>query len=216
VAGLSVETVRGNLQAVREVIAAAARRAGRDAGEVELLAATKYVDVADMAVLAQAGVRLVGENRAQDLETKLDAHGELFEWDFIGHLQSRKVRHILPRVRLIHSVASDSVLRELGRHAPPETEVLVEVNVAGEEGKSGVALSDLEGFIARCPVQVVGLMAMPPVADDPERSRPWFAAVRELAAAHGLAHLSMGTSQDFVVAVEEGATIVRAGSVLYR
>ncbi|MEA2271921.1 MAG: dependent protein, partial [Solirubrobacteraceae bacterium] len=138
-----------------------------------------------------------------------------FDWDFIGHLQSRKVRQILPRVRLIHSVASDSVLRELGRHAPPDTEVLVEVNVAGEEGKSGVPPAELGSFISRCPVCVVGLMAMPPLAEDPEQSRPWFAALRELAAEHGLERLSMGTSQDFAVAVQEGATIVRAGSVLY-
>jgi pyridoxal phosphate enzyme (YggS family) len=216
VARLSPERVRENLEAVRREIDAAARGAGRDPATVELLAATKYVDPEDLPALAQAGIALVGENRAQDLEAKVEAHGELFTWDFIGHLQSRKVKQVLPRVRLIHSVASDSVLRELERHAPDGTEVLVEVNVAGEEDKSGVAPADLGAFIARSPVRVAGLMAMPPLADDPERSRPWFAAVRELAGEHGLERLSMGTSQDLAVAVEEGATIVRAGSVLYR
>jgi PLP dependent protein len=215
VAGLSVDRVRANVAAVRGEIDAAARAAGREPADVELLAATKYVAAQDLPILARAGLTLAGENRAQDLETKVTAHGDLFTWDFIGHLQSRKVKQILPRVRLIHSVASDSVLRELERHAPPDTEILVEVNVAGEEGKSGISPAQLGAFIARSPVRVSGLMAMPPLAEDPEHSRPWFAAVRELAAEHGLTRLSMGTSQDFAVAVQEGATIVRAGSVLY-
>jgi pyridoxal phosphate enzyme (YggS family) len=212
---LTVDRVRANLEAVRARIDEAARATGRDPADVELLAATKYVDAADLPALAAAGIELVGENRAQDLEEKVAAHGELFTWDFIGHLQSRKVKQVLPRVRLIHSVASESVLRELERHAPEGTEVLVEVNVAGEEGKSGVSPGDLGAFIARAPVRVTGLMGMPPLAQGPERSRPWFAALRELAGEHGLERLSMGTSQDFAVAVEEGATIVRAGSVLY-
>ena len=214
-ATLSVDQVRANVAAMRAELDAAARDAGRDPAEVELLAATKYVAAADLPVLAEAGLRLVGENRAQDLEAKVAAHGGLFTWDFIGHLQSRKVKQILPHVRLIHSVASDSVLRELERHAPPDTEVLVEVNVAGEEGKSGITPAELGAFIARSPVRVSGLMGMPPLADDPESSRPWFAALRELAGEHRLERLSMGTSQDFAVAVQEGATIVRAGSVLY-
>jgi PLP dependent protein len=212
---LSSDRVRANVEAVRAQIDMAARSVGRDPAGVELLAATKYVDAADLPVLATAGIALVGENRAQDLEAKAAAHGELFTWDFIGHLQSRKVKQVLPLVRLIHSVASDSVLRELERHAPEGTEVLVEVNVAREEGKSGVNPGELGAFIARSPVRVAGLMGMPPLTDDPERSRPWFAALRELAAEHGLKRLSMGTSQDFAVAVEEGATIVRAGNVLY-
>jgi PLP dependent protein len=216
VAGLSVERVRANLEAVRAEIAAAAKSAGRDPADVELLAATKYVAAEDLPQLAQAGIALVGENRAQDLVAKVEAHGGLFTWDFIGHLQSRKVKQVLPHVRLVHSVASDSVLRELERHAPPETEVLVEVNLAGEDDKSGVAPAQLGAFIARSPVRVAGLMGMPPLTDDPERSRPWFAALRELAGEHGLERLSMGTSQDLAVAVQEGATIVRAGSVLYR
>jgi PLP dependent protein len=215
VAGLSVDRVRSNVAAVRAQIDTAARAVGRDPADVELLAATKYVDAEDLPVLAEAGLTLVGENRAQDLEVKAAAHGDLFTWDFIGHLQSRKVKQILPRIRLIHSVGSDSVLRELERHAPPDTEILVEVNVAEEKGKSGIAPAELAAFIARSPVRVSGLMGMPPLAEDPERSRPWFAALRELAEEHGLERLSMGTSQDFAVAVQEGATIVRAGSVLY-
>ena len=209
-AQLSAERIRANLAEVREEVTAAA--GGRD---VEILAATKYVALEDMDALVAAGIRLVGENRAQDLEAKASAHPEL-TWDFIGQLQSRKVKQILPFVRYIHSVASDSALAQLERHGGPETRVLVEVNVAGEESKEGVAPAELPAFIERCPVQVVGLMTMPPFASDPEASRPYFAALRELAAAHGLAHLSMGTTQDFAVAVEEGATIVRVGHRLYR
>ncbi|MEA2267811.1 MAG: dependent protein [Solirubrobacteraceae bacterium] len=209
--GLDAARVRRNLERVREEIAAA----GRDPGDVELLAAVKYVPLEEMHVLADAGIGLVGENRAQDLEAKATAHPDL-TWDFIGHLQSRKVRQVLPHVRYVHSVASDSVLRELGRHGGPGTEVLVEVNVAGEEHKSGVAPAELDEVIARCPVAVVGLMTMPPLAERPEDSRRWFAALAELAAERGLRHLSMGTSQDYLVAVQEGATIVRLGTTLYR
>jgi uncharacterized pyridoxal phosphate-containing UPF0001 family protein len=122
---------------------------------------------------------------------------------------------VLPYVELIHSVASDSALRQLDRHGTPETEVLVEVNIAGEEGKAGIAPAELGAFVERCPVKVVGLMTMPPFAEDPEDSRPYFAALRELAAEHGLRELSMGTSQDYRVAAEEGATIVRVGTNLY-
>ena len=216
-AGVTLDSGRvgANADRVRAEIAAAARRAGRDPAGVELLAAVKSVDAEDLGALAAAGITLLGENRGQQLEAKRAATGDRFRWHFIGQLQSRKVRQIVPLVELIHSVASDSALRQLERHAPPETEVLVEVNVAGEEGKAGIAPAELEGFVARCPVTVVGLMTMPPFAADPEQSRPHFAALRELAAAHGLRHLSMGTSQDFPVAVEEGATIVRIGSVLF-
>jgi pyridoxal phosphate enzyme (YggS family) len=216
VAGLSAAVVRANADRVRADIAAAARRGGRDPDEVDLLAAVKYVEAEDLGALAEAGITLLGENRAQELEAKRAAYGDRFRWHFIGQLQSRKVRQIVPLVELIHSVASDSALRQLERHAPPETEVLVEVNVAGEEGKAGIAPAELGPFIARCPVRVSGLMTMPPFAADPEASRPHFAALRELAAAHGLHHLSMGTSQDYAVAVEEGATIVRIGSVLFQ
>jgi pyridoxal phosphate enzyme (YggS family) len=209
--GLDAARVRANLERVREEIA----DAGRDPAEVELLAAVKYVPLEEMDVLAEAGVRVVGENRAQDLEVKAAAHPEL-TWDFIGHLQSRKVKQVLPLVRYVHSVSSDSALRQLERHGTPETEVLVEVNVAGEEGKSGIAPAELDDFVARCPARVVGLMTMPPLAEDPEDSRRWFAALAELAAGRGLRHLSMGTTQDYLVAVQEGATIVRLGTTLYR
>jgi hypothetical protein len=180
-----------------------------------LLVACKYVPVEEMGALAEAGVTLVGENRQQDLAAKHERWGDAFEWDFIGNLQSRKVKQVLPLCRLVHSVATDSVLRELGKHGTPETEVLVEVNVAAEEGKGGVAPADLAAFIERCPVTVGGLMTMPPFSQDPEDSRPHFARLAELAAANGLRRLSMGTSQDWPVAVEEGATIIRLGTALF-
>jgi pyridoxal phosphate enzyme (YggS family) len=214
---LRMDTVRANLVEVREEIATAAKAAGRDPGEVEVLAATKYVSPENLPTLAEAGIELVGENRAQDLIAKVAAHGELFDWDFIGRLQSRKVKAIVPHVRLIHSVASDSVLHELSRHRAdaPALEILIEVNVAGEPGKDGVAPAQLDTFIERSPVPVVGLMTMPPFTKDPEDSRRWFAALRSLADERGLKRLSMGTSQDYRVAVAEGATIVRIGTRLY-
>lgn len=208
---LSVEAVRANLERVREEIATA----GREPDEVEILAAVKYVPVEQLGVLADAGIMLTGENRAQELERKADAYPGRFTWDFIGTLQSRKVRDLLPYVRYIHSVASDSALAQLGRHGSVDTEVLIEVNVAGEAGKSGIAPAALDGFLERCPVTVVGLMAMPPLAPDPEDSRPYFQELRRLAERHGLRHLSMGTSQDYAVAVQEGATIIRLGTALY-
>jgi pyridoxal phosphate enzyme (YggS family) len=216
VSGLTPERVAGNLDEVRERIAAAAGRAGRDPQDVELVAAVKYVPAEELGVLAQAGIAVVGENRAQDLEAKIAAHGDAFTWDFIGHVQSRKVKQIAPLVRLIHSVCTESVLEQLRRHAPPELRVLVEVNVAGEEGKDGVAPADLDAFLERCPVAVAGLMTMPPLAGEPEDSRRWFAALRELAESRGLKELSMGTTQDYEIAVEEGATLVRIGTELYR
>ncbi|HET8565263.1 MAG TPA: YggS family pyridoxal phosphate enzyme [Solirubrobacterales bacterium] len=182
---------------------------------VELLVATKYVPLEEMGKLAEAGVRLVGENRLQDLAAKHERWGDAFEWDFIGNLQSRKVKQVLPLVRLVHSVATDSVLAQLEKHGTPETEVLVEVNVSGEEGKGGVEAAELPAFVERCPVRVSGLMTMPPFSEDPERSRPYFARLAELAAANGLAQLSIGTSQDWRVAVEEGATIIRLGHGLF-
>lgn len=203
--GIEATTVAANLERVREAVG----------DGVELLAATKYVPLEEMGALAEAGVRLVGENRQQDLASKHERWGDSFEWDFIGNLQSRKVRQLTPVCRLIHSVATDSALEQLGRHGTPETEVLVEVNVAGEEGKGGVAPAELGGFVERCPARVVGLMTMPPFSTDPEASRPHFARLAELAADHGLERLSMGTSQDWRVAVEEGATIIRLGTALY-
>jgi uncharacterized pyridoxal phosphate-containing UPF0001 family protein len=203
--GLDAERIRPNLERVRE----------RVGPEVEILVATKYVPLEEMETLAQAGVELVGENRLQDLEAKRERWGDAFAWDFIGNLQSRKVKRILPLVRLIHSVASDSALSQLERHGTPETEVLVEVNVTGEEGKGGIAPQELGDFIGRCPARVGGLMAMPPFTTEPEASRPAFARLAELAAEHGLSRLSMGTSQDWEVAVQEGATIIRLGTALY-
>ena len=214
--GLDAGRVRANLERVREEIAAAAGRAGRDAAGVEVLAAVKYVAIEETGVLVEAGVTLVGENRQQDLEARAERFADSLTFDFIGHLQSRKVKLVLPRVRLIHSVSTDSVLAQLERHGDPDTEVLVEVNLSGEESKSGVAPEALDDFIARCPVRVGGLMTMPPLAQDPQESRPFFARLRELAQARGLPRLSMGTTQDYAVAVEEGATIVRVGTILYR
>ncbi|HEY7255850.1 MAG TPA: YggS family pyridoxal phosphate enzyme [Solirubrobacterales bacterium] len=203
--GIEAAKVAANLERAREI----------SGDRIEILAATKYVPLEEMGVLAEAGVTLVGENRQQDLAAKRERWGDAFEWDFIGTLQSRKVKQLLPICRLIHSVATDSALEQLGRHGGPETEVLVEVNVAGEEGKAGIAPAELGAFIERCPVRVSGLMTMPPFSQDPEASRPHFARLAKLAAEHGLGRLSMGTSQDWEVAVEEGATIVRLGTALY-
>ena len=205
--GLDARRVADNLARVR----------GEIGDEVQILAAVKYVAAEEMGVLAEAGVTVVGENRAQELEAKSqawDGRAE-FTWDFIGHLQSRKVKQVLPYVRWIHSVASDSVLDQLGKHASADTEVLVEVNVAGDESKSGVLPDELDAFLERCPVAVVGLMTMPPFTERAEDSRRWFAALAELAGERGLRELSMGTSQDYAVAAQEGATIVRLGTSLY-
>jgi PLP dependent protein len=203
--GLDPAHVASNLERVRERIGTAVR----------ICAAIKYVPADELAALTEAGIEVVGENRAQDLIEKQDGVGRdaFAEWHFIGALQSRKVRDVAPRVSLIHSVASDSALRQLEKH--PAREVLVQVNVAGEEGKAGIEPAALGDFIARCPAPVAGLMTMPPFTERAEDSRPHFAALAELAAEHGLRELSMGTTQDFEVAVQEGATIVRLGTVLY-
>jgi pyridoxal phosphate enzyme (YggS family) len=218
--GLDAAIVRARVAEANERIAQAAKRAGRRPEDVELLAAVKYVPLDDLGALAEAGLLLLGENRAQELVAKAGAWAGRagFTWDFIGHLQSRKVKDVLPYVRYIHSVASESALAQLAKHpaARPGFGVLVEVNVAGEASKSGIAPAELAAFVERASVPVVGLMTMPPAVARPEDNRRHFAALRELAAAHGLRHLSMGTSQDYEVAVEEGATIVRLGSTLYR
>jgi len=199
---MEADQVRANLEQVREAIGP----------EIEVLAAIKYLDASDLPALAEGGVTVVGENRAQALAEKQDAHGDLFEhWDFIGALQSRKVKEVAPRVRLIHSVASESALKRL-----ENTEVLIQVNVAGEESKAGIAPEDLGAYIERCPVPVRGLATMPPFVERPEDNRRHFARLAELAGEHGLSQLSMGTSQDYEVAAQEGATIVRLGSVLFR
>ena len=209
-ADVDAERIRVNLERVRERIAAA----GRDPGEVTVCAAVKYLPAQSMQALAEGGIEVVGENRAQALIEKQEVAGrDAFDWHFIGALQSRKVRDVAPRVSLIHSVASDSALKQLGKH--PVRAVLVQVNVAGEGGKEGIAPQELASFIDRCPVPVTGLMTMPPFAERAEDSRRWFAALADLAAEHGLRELSMGTTQDFEVAAAEGATIVRLGTVLY-
>jgi PLP dependent protein len=213
-ARLNVEVLRANLASVRARIEPAALRAGREGSEVEILVAVKYVGAEDIETLVQAGVTLVGENRAQDLLEKVARAPGRLRWHFIGALQSRKVKLIVEHVELIHSVASDSALRELERHAPEGCQILVEVNLAGEQGKAGIRPGELDAFIARSPVAVVGLMTMPPLVADPEQSRVHFAALAELARERGLSTLSMGTSQDFEVAVEEGATIVRIGTTI--
>jgi pyridoxal phosphate enzyme (YggS family) len=184
-------------------------RIKREVGEgVTIVAATKYVSLADMAVLADAGVEVVGENRAQDLERKHAEYGDAFTWHFIGHLQSNKAKVVNRICELVHSLDSESAARRL------TTPALVEVNLAGEASKSGIAPDDLPRFLELYD-DVRGLMTMPPETDDPEDSRPHFRRLRALAEEHGLSELSMGTSQDYRVAAEEGATLVRVGSVLY-
>ena len=210
ITGLNAARVRENLENAREAIAAA----GRDPAEVAILAAVKYVPVDEIETLREAGLELLGENRAQDLEEKATRFPG-FRWHFIGALQSRKVKQIVPHVELIHSVASESAMRQLERHGTPETRILLEVNVAGEEGKAGIAPTELARYLEIAPVQVAGLMTMPPFTEDPEASRPHFARLAELAAEHGLTELSMGSSQDYPVAAAEGATIVRIGTSLY-
>jgi len=176
---------------------------------VTVVAATKYVSLADMGVLAEAGIPVVGENRAQDLRAKHDAYGGVFRWHFIGHLQSRKARIVNAICELCHSLDSESAAQRLTIPA------LVEVNLSGEQTKSGVTPEALPAFLQLYP-DVRGLMTMPPGTADPDESRPYFRRLRELAEAHGLAELSMGTSQDYAVAAEEGATLVRVGSVLWQ
>jgi PLP dependent protein len=197
--------------------------------DVEVLAATKYVDAADLPALHEAGVGLVGENRTDALIEKQDRFGDLFTWDFIGHVQSRKARDLIGRVRLIHAVDSLSACEQLDRRRTEGTTIdcLLQVNVAGEDTKAGVLPAAVDGFLdsaaALAGVRFRGLMTMPPAVSDPEDARRWFAALRELrdglaprwAGRHELTHLSMGTSQDYAVAAQEGATIVRVGHVLY-
>jgi PLP dependent protein len=195
---LSPETVRGNYERVRAELGP----------EITVVAATKYVDPADLPALAEAAIEVVGENRAQDLETKHALHGGLFRWHFIGHLQSRKATVVNELCELCHSLGSESAARRLTIPA------LVEVNLSGEESKSGIREQELEDFLGLY-ANVVGLMTMPPFTNDPEQSRPYFRRLRELAERYGLRELSMGTSQDYRVAADEGATMVRLGSVLY-
>jgi PLP dependent protein len=224
---LDAPRVRERFEEVRERVAGACGRSGRSQDEVELLAATKYVPLEAMGALVEAGIQLVGENTAQSLQAKRDRWGDRFTYDFIGHLQSRKAKLVLPLVRLIHSVESESVLAQIERNTEAPARVLLEVNVAGEESKYGVPPREVDRFLERASgyerVSFAGLMTMPPLTSRPEDVRPHFATLRELAerlrpewaGRHELATLSMGTSQDFEVAVEEGATLCRLGSVLY-
>jgi pyridoxal phosphate enzyme (YggS family) len=177
--------------------------------DVTVVAATKYVSLEDLAVLAEAGVEIVGENRAQDLEAKHARYGDAFRWHFIGHLQSRKARTVGELTELVHSLDSESAAKRLAVPA------LVQVNLSGEESKSGVSPRQLEAFLEAAPVEIRGLSTMPPFTEDPEESRPYFRKLRELAERFGLRELSMGTSQDYRVAAEEGATYVRVGATLY-
>jgi PLP dependent protein len=195
---LSPDAVRRAYERVREEVG----------DGVTVVVATKYVSFEDMAILAEAGVEVVGENRAQDLERKQAEYGDAFRWHFIGHLQSNKVKIVNRTCELVHSLASESSARRL------EVPALVEVNLAGEASKSGVAPTDLDALLAAA-ADVRGLMTMPPLAADPEQSRPSFSRLRELAQERGLTELSMGTSQDYRVAVEEGATLIRVGSALF-
>jgi pyridoxal phosphate enzyme (YggS family) len=224
---LELEVVRENVARARAAIDDAAARSGRPAGSVELLAATKYVSADELPLLAEAGITLVGENRTDALAEKQALHGARFTWDFIGALQSRKARDVVDRVRLVHAVESLSAAQQLDRRAERDVACLIEVDVAGEQQKAGVAPSELDAFLEECAglerLKIEGLMTMPPLAASPEASRPHFARLREIAAGlepswagrFSFARLSMGTSQDYVVAAEEGATIVRVGSVLY-
>ena len=195
---MSPERVRENYERIKSEVGA----------NVTIVSATKYVQVDELQVLADAGVEVVGENRAQDLEAKHERYGDAFRWHFIGHLQSRKAKAVSDLCELCHSLASESAARKLTIPA------LVEVNLSGEPTKSGIHPDELESLLGIYP-DVRGLMTMPPETDDPETSRPYFRRLRELAEAHGLRELSMGTSQDYRVAAEEGATYIRVGSVLY-
>jgi PLP dependent protein len=196
---LSAEQIAARLERVR----------GEVGPDVAIVAATKYVSVEDMAVLAEAGIEVVGENKAQDLEAKHAAHGDSFRWHFIGHLQSRKAKVVNEICELVHSLDSVSAAKRLTIPA------LVQVNLAGEETKSGVTPEMLPELLDLYP-DVRGLSTMPPFAEDPEESRPYFRKLRKLAEQHGLTDLSMGTSQDYKVAAQEGATMIRIGSVLYQ
>lgn len=217
------DLLRGQLADARERLDEAAAHAGRPAGSVELLLAGKYIGVEELPQVLEAGVERLGENRLQEMQAKAEVAGDALAFDFIGHLQRRKVKTVLPLVRLIHSVDSPRLAAEIASRAEGGARVLVEVNIAREASKGGIASDDMDAFIdtvSELPgLRVGGLMVMPPAADDPEDSRRWFAEARELAARladgsdsrHDFEVLSMGTSQDFLVAAEEGATIVRVG-----
>lgn len=224
---VEVETVRSNLKHIQNKITEACSESGRSSDDVEILAATKYVGIEQLGTLEEAGIEHLGENRAADLIEKKSRWGDTFTWDFIGNLQSRKVKLILPEVRLIHSVCSDSALAQIERWAKEQVDILLEVNVAHEQSKQGLQREDIDEFIEHASnsekIRISGLMAMPPIADSPESNRRYFSEVQEMSERlsvrwsprHSFEILSMGTSQDYEVAIEEGATIVRLGSVLF-
>ena len=221
------EVVRERFAEVSARVAAAAATAGCSPAEVHILVATKYVAAEHLGALHEAGISLIGENRAQDLVAKHALYGDAFDYHFIGHLQSRKTRLVVPLVSLVHSVSTLSVVQEIEARAANVTDVLLEVNIAGEESKSGISPEAADGFLegaAACgKVRFCGLMCMPPLSDDAAAARPYFAQTRELAqrlsstwqGTYTFDQLSMGTSADYEVAVQEGATIVRVGSVLF-
>lgn len=223
----TAQSVRERFAEVSERVADAARSAGRDPAAVRVLVATKYVAADHLGVLRDAGIRLIGENRAQDLAAKHELYGDAFEYHFIGHLQSRKVKTVVPLVSLIHSVGSRSSVEAIQSRAAGPTDVLLEVNIGGEESKSGVDPGAVDEFLEQAAAfdKVVfrGLMCMPPLFDEAEPARPYFARTRELASrlsaqwsgTYTFDQLSMGTSADYETAVQEGATIVRVGSVLF-
>ena len=220
------QQVAAGVAATQARIAEACARVGRDPAGVEIVAAVKYLASEDLPLLHAAGIRRVGENRTDQLVAKQAEHGDLFIWDFIGHLQSRKVRDICGRIALIHSLFTESTAEQIEQRSAAPQDVLIEVNVAGDPDKDGVASSELDAFLeqlaSRRQIHVLGLMTMPAFATTAEASRPAFEALRGLAeraverwaGTHVFEHLSMGTSQDFEVAVEEGATLVRIGSAL--
>ena len=210
ISGLDAARIHANLERVRSAIA----DAGRDPADVQLLAAVKYVPLEELGVLGEAGLTLLGENRAHDLEAKATEHPE-FRWHFIGQLQSRKVKQIVPYVELIHSVASQSALRQLELHGRPETQILLEVNVAGEAGQGGhraVGAAALSGRLAGRGRRVDDDAA---VRLRPRGQPPAFRPAARARAGARIRELSMGTSQDYAVAAAEGATIVRIGTTLY-
>lgn len=227
-AALDPEVIRRNFERLQDEVAAACRRAGRDASQVDILTATKYVSADGMAVLADAGIRLIGENRGQELIAKHEIYGDRFTWDFIGRLQSNKVRQVLPLVRLIHSVETLSVVKELDQRVESPINVLLQVNIGVEASKYGIIPSEVDRFLEEAErysqVNFTGLMTMPPLVADPEAARSAFSAMRELAARlshdwqgrYRFQQLSMGTSNDFIAAVEEGSTIIRIGSTIYQ
>jgi pyridoxal phosphate enzyme (YggS family) len=220
---LDPDRLREAIARSRELLDEAARRGGRSADDVELLLAGKYISPDEVGAVLEAGVRRLGENRLQDMLSKTTASRGRLEFDFIGHLQRRKVRDVLPMVRLIHTVDSARLAAEIAKRAEGPVRVLVEVNIGEEESKAGIVPGDLDRFVDEVSehgnLVIGGLMSMPPLTTDPESSRPFFAATRELSrrlsetsdARHDFGDLSMGTSQDYLVAAQEGATLVRVG-----